>query len=64
MLGLSAAPGLMLVAVALVTPQSPRWLMRMGRRDDAAIQMRKLYPGADPGAALDAIAKALAEDRG
>ena len=64
MLGLSAAPGLMLVAVALVTPQSPRWLMRMQRRDDAAIQMHKLHPGADPGPALDAIAKALAEDSG
>lgn len=64
MLGLSAAPGLMLVAVALVTPQSPRWLMRMGRRADAEIQMRKLHPGTDPGPALDAIATALAQDAG
>ncbi len=64
MLGLSAAPGLMLVAVALWAPQSPRWLMRMGRRADAATQMRKIHPGVDPGLALDAIAATLAHDRG
>ena len=64
MLGLSAVPGLMLIAVAVVTPQSPRWLMRMDRRADAAIQMRKLHPGTDPGPSLDAIAAALAQDSG
>lgn len=64
MLGLSAAPGLMLVAVALVTPQSPRWLMRMGCRADAELQMRKLRPGTDSGPALDAMAAALAQDSG
>jgi SP family galactose:H+ symporter-like MFS transporter len=64
MLGLSAVPGLMLIAVALVTPRSPRWLMRMGRRADAAIEMGKLSPGIDPGPALDAIAAALAQDSG
>ena len=64
MLGLSAAPGLMLVAIALLAPQSPRWLMRMGRRADAAAQMRKVHPGADPGPHLDAIAATLADDGG
>lgn len=64
MLGLSAAPGLMLVAVALVTPQSPRWLMRMGRRADAAAQMRKIRPGTDPGPGLDAIAAVLGKEKG
>ncbi len=64
MLGLSAAPGLMLVAVALVTPQSPRWLMRMGRRTDAAAQMRKIRPGTDPGPGLDAIAAVLGKEKG
>lgn len=64
MLGLSAAPGLMLIAVGLLAPQSPRWLMRVGRRTDAATQMRKIHPGTDPGPALDAIATTLANDRG
>ena len=64
MLGLSAAPGLMLVVVALLAPQSPRWLMRMGRRTDAAIQLRKIHLGADPDPTLDAIAAMLAHDHG
>jgi SP family galactose:H+ symporter-like MFS transporter len=64
MLGLSAAPGLMLVAVALVTPQSPRWLMRMGRRADAAAQMNKIRPGTDPGPGLDKIATVLGQKKG
>ena len=64
MLGLSAAPGLMLIAVALLAPQSPRWLIRMGRRADAATQLQKIHPGVDPGPNLDAIAAALAHDSG
>ena len=64
MLGLSAAPGLLLVAIAVITPQSPRWLMRMGRREEAAIQLRRLHPGLNPASSLDAMAAALAEDSG
>ncbi len=64
MLGLSAAPGLMLIAVALLAPQSPRWLMRTGHRAEAATQLRKIHPGADPGPILDSIAGTLAHDRG
>ena len=36
MLGASAVPGLLLFGVALVAPESPRWLMKMNRRADAA----------------------------
>jgi SP family galactose:H+ symporter-like MFS transporter len=64
MLGLSAVPGLMLIFVALLAPQSPRWLMRMGRRPDAATQMRKIHPDADPGPGLDSIAATLAPESG
>jgi sugar porter (SP) family MFS transporter len=64
MLGLSAAPGLMLIAVALLAPQSPRWLMRMGRRTDAATQMLKIHPGTNPASALDVIATTLVHDGG
>jgi SP family galactose:H+ symporter-like MFS transporter len=62
MLGLSAVPGLMLIGVALLAPRSPRWLLRMGRRPDAAVAMRKIHEGEDPGPALDAIAAALVTD--
>lgn len=64
MLGLSAAPGLVLVAIALVSPQSPRWLLRVGRRPEAVAQMRKIHPGVDPDPAIDAIFATLAQDRG
>ena len=64
MLGLSAAPGLMLVVVGLLAPQSPRWLMRAGRTADAAAQMRKIHPAVDPGPALNEIAATLAHDHG
>ena len=62
MLGASAVPGLLLFAVALAAPESPRWLMMMGRRADAAAELRKISPGVDVEAALDAIATALRQE--
>ena len=62
MLGLSAAPGVVLIAVALLAPESPRWLLRMGRKHDAAAQMRKLHPGTDPDPAIASIVATLAAD--
>ena len=35
MLGLSIVPGVVLILVAAIMPDSPRWLMKVGRRDDA-----------------------------
>jgi len=53
MLGASAVPGLLLFAVALVAPESPRWLMKMHRRDDAARELRRVRPGVDVEPRLD-----------
>ena len=64
MLGASAVPGLLLFAVALVAPESPRWLMKMHRRPEAAAELRKIRPGVDVNARLDAIDAALREDAG
>ena len=64
MLGASAVPGLLLFAVALVAPESPRWLMKMHRRPEAAAELRKIRPGVDFKARLDAIDAALREDAG
>ena len=64
MLGASAAPGLLLFVVALVAPESPRWLMKMNRRADAAMQIHKIRPGVDFKPRLDAIETALREESG
>ena len=59
MLGAAAVPGLLLFAVALVAPRSPRWLMKMGRRSDAAAELTKIRPGVGFKPRLDAIEAAL-----
>jgi len=64
MLGLSVAPGLMLIAVALVTPRSPRWLIRAGRLAEAAAEMRRIRPGADPQPEIDSIVAVRAQEKG
>ena len=62
MLGASAVPGLLLFVVALVAPKSPRWLMMMRRRPEAAAELRKIRPGADVEPRLDAIEAALRQE--
>lgn len=62
MLGASAVPGLLLFGVALVAPKSPRWLMKMNRRADAAAELRKIRPGVDFKARLDAIETAFRQE--
>ena len=62
MLGASAVPGLLLFAVALAAPKSPRWLMMMGRRPEAVAELRKISPGVNVEAPLDAIAKVLRQE--
>jgi SP family galactose:H+ symporter-like MFS transporter len=59
MLGASAVPGLLLFAVALIAPESPRWLMKMGRRADAGAQLKKIRPGVETKSRLDTIEQAL-----
>jgi MFS transporter, SP family, galactose:H+ symporter len=64
MLGVSAVPGLLLFAVALVAPESPRWLMKMHRRDDAAAELHRVRPGVDIEPRLDSIETALQREGG
>jgi len=63
MLGAAAAPGLALLVVALVTPESPRWLMMVNRRADAESVARKVEPPTAVDAHLDAIETALRKDK-
>jgi MFS transporter, SP family, galactose:H+ symporter len=64
MLGASAVPGLLLFVAALVAPESPRWLMKMNRRADAAIEIGKIRPGVDFKPRLDVIETALRHETG
>jgi MFS family permease len=62
MLGASAVVGLMLLAVALLAPESPRWLMKMHRRPDATAELAKIRSAAELPGDLDDIAGALGAD--
>jgi SP family galactose:H+ symporter-like MFS transporter len=62
MLGAAAIPGLLLSIVALFAPESPRWLMKMLRRDEAAIEMRKIAPADSIDGDLNSIASALSAE--
>jgi MFS family permease len=41
MLGLAIVPGLLLAMVVAIMPDTPRWLMKMGRRADASVSLTK-----------------------
>ncbi len=62
MLGASAIPGLLLFAVALIAPESPRWLMKIGRRTDASAQLEKIRPSVNSKSCLDTIEEALRQE--
>ena len=63
MLGAAAVPGLALFVIALVAPESPRWLMMKNRRADAEAVSRKVEPEIDVDAHLDSIESALRKDK-
>jgi sugar porter (SP) family MFS transporter len=62
MLGAAAIPGLLLFGVALMAPESPRWLMKMTRRADAAVELKKISPNVNAEAELDEFADAFSRE--
>ena len=63
MLGVSAVPGVLLLLAMAPMPESTRWLIGKGRRQDAAAGLAKLRPDVDVDATLDSIEEAArAED--
>lgn len=63
MLGVSAVPAVLLLLAILPMPDSPRWLVKVGRRREAAAVFAEVHPDEDASAAVDEIEAAVrAED--
>jgi MFS transporter, SP family, galactose:H+ symporter len=63
MLGAAAIPGLALFLIALLAPESPRWLMMKHRRTEAAAVVHQVQPEIDSAPQLDEIDAALLQDK-
>lgn len=61
MFGVMAAPSLLFLASALSIPESPRWLVKAGRRAEAESVLGRLGHGS-PGKKIGEIAESLAAD--
>jgi sugar porter (SP) family MFS transporter len=62
MLGLAAIPGMLLAVGMLLMPESPRWLVRRGRRAEAQAVLARIDPHTDPNAAVAAMERELAAE--
>ncbi len=60
--GLSVVPGVLLVLVSLVMPDTPRWYMRVGRSADAKACLAKTL-GGDVDGRLGAIQRELSDSK-
>lgn len=58
-----ALPSLAFLLLLLAVPETPRWLMRKGRRADAAAILEKTSGSVDAGAALQAIEQSFSHEQ-
>lgn len=64
MLGASAVPAVLLAVTMLAAVESPRWLVRMGRRDEARATIVRARPGVDPDVRIASLEASLRDEPG
>lgn len=64
MLGVSVVPGVLLLLVGALGVESPRWLVKAGRREEARAVLRTVAPDTDAADRLAEIEHALDEEAG
>ncbi|KAL4563464.1 hypothetical protein LXL04_027507 [Taraxacum kok-saghyz] len=62
MLGVAGLPALLQFVLMLALPESPRWLYRKGREEEAITILRKIYPAGDVDAEIEALKESVEQE--
>ncbi|KAL5054930.1 hypothetical protein RYX36_035612 [Vicia faba] len=59
MLGVAAVPALLQFALMIMLPESPRWLFRKGREEEAKTILRRIYPPEEAEAEINTLKESV-----
>ncbi|KAI3800751.1 hypothetical protein L1987_28845 [Smallanthus sonchifolius] len=62
MLGVAGVPALLQFVLMLALPESPRWLYRKGREEEAKTILRKIYPAEEVEAEIEALKDSIEKE--